>query len=318
MAPTGSISDDSRPRRTPLSIDQQIAAPAGRQHGVIAHRQLVVLGVHPRAISHRAAAGRLHRLHVGVYAVGHTVLGERGRWMAAVLACGPNAALSHASAAALWEIRPSAATKVDITVPRTGRRERPGLRIHRPRTLAADEITTRHGIPVTTPARTILDLATTLTASRLEHLLDQAEIRELTDYPSLEALARAHPGHRGSRKLRAALSRHDAGTNVTRSGLEIAFKAVCRAHRLPQPRVNACIEGKEVDFLFPEQRLVVETDSWRYHKTRRAFENDRARDAVLARAGYRTLRFTDTHIEHDPAGVAATIAAALAPSARAA
>jgi very-short-patch-repair endonuclease len=256
-------------------------------------------------------AGRLHRLHTGVYAVGHPVLGRRGRWMAAVLACGPGAALSHASAAALWELRASASTWIDVTVPRTGKRTRERIRVHRPRTLGPDEVTTRDEIPVTTPGRTIVDMAATLQESRLEHLLDQAEIRELTDYPALEALARAHPGHCGAGRLRAALRRHDAGTNVARSDLEILFKELCRARGLPAPRVNHRVEGKEVDFLFEAQKLVVETDSWRYHKTRHAFENDRARDAKLARAGYRTLRFTDTQIADRAAAVADTIAVAL-------
>jgi very-short-patch-repair endonuclease len=295
----------------PVRVDRLIGALAARQHGVVTRAQLRDAGLSDAAITRRLPAGRLHRLHTGVYAVGHPVLGRRGRWMAAVLACGPGAALSHASAAALWELRASASAWIDVTVPRTGKRTRERIRIHRPRTLGPDEVTTRDGIPVTTPARTILDMAATLQESRLEHLLDQAEIRELTDYPALEALATAHPGHRGAGKLRAALRRHDAGTDVARSDLEILFKELCRARGLPAPRVNHRVEGKEVDFLFEAQKLVVETDSWRYHKTRHAFENDRARDAKLARAGYRTLRFTDTQIAHRAAAVAETIAVAL-------
>jgi very-short-patch-repair endonuclease len=302
----------------PHTVDEAIAALAATQHGVVSRPQLRDLGLKDTAITQRVAAGRLHRLHTGVYAVGHTVVAAKGWWMAAVLACGPDAALSHAAAAALWEIRRSAAITIDVTVRRSGRRRRPGLRIHRPRTLQQHEVTSRHGIPVTTPARTILDLAATLRPARLEHLLDQAEIRELTDYPALDAMAAAHPGHRGARKLKEALQRHHAGTDLMKSDLEILFKELCRNHGLPEPRINRRIEGKDVDFLFAEQRVVVETDSWRYHKTRSAFENDRARDAILARAGYRTLRFTDTHIEHDAAGVASTISAALAQSDRAA
>jgi very-short-patch-repair endonuclease len=155
-------------------------------------------------------------------------------------------------------------------------------------------------------------MAAKLTPSRLEHLLDQAEIQELTDYPSLAALARAHPGHRGAGKLLEALNRHDAGQDITRSGLEILFKDLCRNHGLPAPRINQRILGKQVDFLFEDHALVVETDSWRYHKTRAAFENDRARDALLATAGYRTLRFTDRQLENDPRGVADTIRTLLA------
>ena len=146
----------------------------------------------------------------------------------------------------------------------------------------------------------------------LEHVLDRNEILELTDYPSLAALARGHPGHRGAHKLLTTMKTHDAGTNLTRSGLEVLFRQLCHDHGLPQPRVNTTVQGKEVDFLFEAARLIVETDSWRYHKTRRAFENDRARDARTTAAGYRTLRFTDRRLTNDPAAVAAAIAATLA------
>ena len=230
--------------------------------------------------------------------------------MAAVLACGPGAVLSHASAAALWEIRASDAAYVDVTARRTGRK-RPGLRIHRPRTLPPNEVTARDGIPTTTPARTILDLAASLQKDRLNRLLDAAERLELTDYPSLDAIARAHPGHRGAAKLRRALRTHTAGAILTRSELERRFLALCTAHGLDQPKVNERFADLEVDFLFPDHRLAVETDSWAFHRTRQAFERDRRRDAILTRAGYRTLRFTHRQISSEPATVAATIAAAM-------
>src|SRR3954451_23261816 len=203
------------------------------------------------AIDRRVALGRLHVVHQGVFAVGHTVLTRSGRWMAAVLACGPDAALSHASAAALWGLQRGEPNIVDVTARRTGR-TRPGIRIHRPRIPA--ETTTHDAIRVTTPARTILDLAATVTASRLEHLLDQAEIRELTDYPALDALARAHPGHRGARRLQATLTSYYAGVDLKRSDLEILFKDLCRTHQLPVPRVNHPIAGKHVDLLFTHER----------------------------------------------------------------
>jgi very-short-patch-repair endonuclease len=295
----------------PLGVDERIATVTTAQHGVVTRAQLRRLGLNDSAISQRVARGRLHRIHRGVYAVGHRVLAPHGRWMAAVLAGGPGTVLSHASAAALWGIRYSASAYVDISVRRTGRTRRAGLRIHRPRALPADEVTAEHRIPVTTPARTILDMAAKLTASRLEYLLDQAEIQELTDYPALDALARAHATHPGATSLRGALTRNDAGTNVPKSGLEILFKGLCRTHGLPQPKINHRVLGEEVDFLFEGHALVVETDSWRYHKTRHAFENDRARDALLATAGYRTLRFTDRQLENDPHTVVATVRAQL-------
>jgi very-short-patch-repair endonuclease len=276
---------------------------------VIAREQLAEIGLSPDAIDYRVAVGRLHRVHQGVYAVGHRVLTRSGRWMAAVLACGPDAALSHASAAALWALQRGEPAIVDVTARRTGRK-RPRIRIHRPRLPA--ETTTRDAIPVTTPARTILDLAATLTQSRLEHLLDQAEIQELTDYPALDAIARAHPGHRGANRLQATLSTYYAGEQLTRSDLEILFKELCRTHDLPEPRINQPVAGKEVDFLFANERLIVEIDSWRYHKTRRAFEDDRARDVLTTAAGYRTLRFTDRQLTNQPHHVANAIAAVLA------
>jgi very-short-patch-repair endonuclease len=316
MSGAGRKVDDMRPEFGPLAAGERIAALAGRQYGVVSRVQLRDLGLSDRAISRRLADGRLLHMHHGVYAVGHSVLTVRGRWMSAVLAGGPGAVLSHASAAAFWELRRSSAVLIDVTTRRTGR-ARPGLRIHRPRTLRPDETTTKDAIPVTTPARTILDLAASLQAAHLENVLDRNEILELTDYPSLAALARAHPGHNGSHKLLATLQAHDAGANLTRSGLEVLFRQLCHDHGLPQPRVNTTVAGKEVDFLFEPARLIVEADSWRYHKTRRAFEDDRARDVLTTKAGYRTLRFTDRQLTEDPTSVAAAIAALL-PDRRAA
>jgi very-short-patch-repair endonuclease len=290
----------------PRPVDREIAARAREQYGVVSARQLTALGLSQQAISRRVAAGRLHRVHHGVYAVGHVLLTRSGRWMAAVLACGPDAALSHASAAALWAMQRGEPTIIDVTTHRTGRK-RPGLRPRHPA-----ETTTHHAIPVTTPARTILDLAATVTRTRLEHLLDQAELRELTDYPSLDALARAHPGHRGSRELQQTLTAYYAGSDIDRSDLEILFAELCANNGLPSPRINHPVAGKAVDFLFTRQRLIVEIDSWRYHKTRRAFENDRARDVLTTQAGYRTLRFTDRHLTRQPHAVAHAIQAVLA------
>lgn len=293
--------------------DRAIAEMAARQYGVVSRAQLRGLGLSDSAIARRVEAGRLHRVHGGVYAVGHPLLSMHGRWLAAVLACGPGAALSHASAAALWGIRRSEAAIVDVIVPRTGARSRRGLRIHRPHALPRGETTTRDRIDVTTPPRTLLDLAATLRERELHRALDQAEIRELTDYPALAAMAAAHPGHQGSGRLARALREHYAGTTLTRSELEERFLALCRSRGLPPPAVNVHVGTLEVDFLFPRQRVVVETDGWRFRGHRAAFERDRRRDAELTRAGYRVLRFTQRQVVSEAQAVAATVAAALAP-----
>jgi very-short-patch-repair endonuclease/predicted transcriptional regulator of viral defense system len=287
--------------------DREIATLAARQYGVVATRQLAALGLSRNAIAARAAAGRLHRIHRGVYAVGHPVLDRYGRWMAAVLAAGPGAALSHASAAALWEMRPTAATRPDVSVRTPGGRKRPGVRLHRATALQSDEVTEHHDIPVTTPARTLLDLAASLPRRAVERALDQAEILELFDLRAIKATIDAHRGQRGARRLAAALEEHDAGTTLTRSELEELMLAICDNHGLERPRVNQDVAGLEVDFLFAAQRLIVEADSWRFHRTRKAFERDRQRDAILARAGYRTLRFTHRQMTRAPAEVAKTI-----------
>jgi very-short-patch-repair endonuclease/predicted transcriptional regulator of viral defense system len=282
-------------------VDQRVAALAERQHGVVSTRQLAALGLSQRGVSHRAATGRLHRVHRGVYAVGHPVLTVNGRRMAAVLAAGPGAVLSHTSAAALWEIRPSAAARIDVSV-RTpgGRAKRRGLRIHRAMELRDDEITEHDGIPVTTPSRTLLDLAATLPHRALERALDELEVRELYDLTSLSAVARAHAGERGARALAEALAQ-DGDLTLTDSELEEVMVTLCDQHGLERPAPRRWVAGLRVDFLFAAARLVIEADSWAYHRTRRAFERDRERDAILARAGYRTLRFTHRQMTSDAA-----------------
>jgi len=181
-----------------------------------------------------------------------------------------------------------------------------GLRIHRAPKLRIEEITEHQGIRVTTPARTLLDLASSLPRRALERALDEAEIKELYDLTSLAAIARAHAGERGSKALAAILT-HEAGTTLTKSEHEELMLAICREYDLPRPRVNGDVAGLEVDLVFAAERIAVEADSWSYHRTRRAFERDRERDAILARAGYRTLRFTHRQMTSDAAGVAAAI-----------
>jgi very-short-patch-repair endonuclease len=302
----------TEPQRASPPLDEAIARVAARQHGVISRDQLRAMGLSDGGIAGRIRRGTLHRLHLGVYAVGHTVLGAHGRWLGAVLACGDEAVLSHAAAAALWGLRPSAAMIVDVTVPGSGgRRRKPGIRIHRARSLDG-QTTTKDGIPVTTAGRTILDLAAILDHRGIERLLDRAENARLGGDLPLDALARAHAGHRGASKLLTTLNHHQPGTTLTKSELEERFLHLCRAAGLPKPTVNHHVELLEADFVFKAHGVLVETDSWQHHKSRDAFESDRRRDAIHAAAGWRTLRFTHRQIVDEPATVQRALETALA------
>jgi REase_MTES_1575 len=292
--------------------DAEIAALAGAQHGVVARAQLLTLGFTVEAIDHRLRARRLLLAHRGVYAVGHRVLTIEGRWLAAVLAAGGGAVLSHVSAAAAWEIRPVGAGPIHVTLPvDVGRKRRPGIRIHR-NTLGPDETTRHRGIPITDPARTLIDLATTLKGRPLEHALDRAEHLRLVDFADLAQRIKARPGRPGSPALQAQLSRYTAGSTLTRSELEERFLALCDDHGIPRPETNTRIEGIEVDFVWRDARLIVEVDGYAYHRSPSAFESDRERDVILALAGWQVLRFTWAQITRRSAWVAGAVARRLA------
>jgi len=288
----------------------RLAALAERQWGVVSLAQLRDLGLGRGAVRHRAAVGRLHRLYPGVYAVGHRFLGREARALAAVMACGPGAVLSHASAAAHWDLRPTDAAAVDVTGARS-RKGVPGVRLHRPRSLDAQDATTHRGIPVTSVARTLLDVAGRVEAHQLERALAQAERLQLYDRRAIEdVLARAN-GHRGIGSLRRAIGAEPA---FTRSDLEARFLRLVRDAGLPAPAVNAVVQAPdhprlEVDFLWARERLIVETDGYETHRTRAAFEGDRRRDAALVAAGYAVLRFTWRELAGRPATVVARVTA---------
>lgn len=244
-------------------------------------------------------------MHRGVYAVGHRPQTAHSRWMAAVLAAGPEAVLSHRDAGALLRLLRAPAGPVHVSVPSTaGRCRRPGLVVHRSRNLPSDETTSHLGIPVTTPERTLLDSAPLLTRVDLRRAIDEAERIGLCAPASLAALLDRHRGRPGAGRLRAVLAEHDAGTGLTRSHLEARFLELSRIHDLPPPQVNVPVLDYTADFLWPHARLVVETDGHGSHGTARAFQEDRARDARLTAAGYRTLRFTYADITQRPAVVA--------------
>ena len=219
-------------------VDQLIAELAARQHGVVSWRQLLALGLGRGAIEHRIRIGQLHRLHRGIYAVGHRSLSRNGRWMAAVLACGDGAVLSHSSAAALWDLRPSAAGKTDVTVgARSGRASRTDIRVHRSSVLPASEITDRDGIAVTTVERTLLDLAQTVTRSSLERALERAEGLRLFDLRAMQAAIDLRSTRPGRPQLAAILADYEED-EPTRSEMENQFLALCTDHAIPRPRVN--------------------------------------------------------------------------------
>jgi predicted transcriptional regulator of viral defense system len=214
------------------SRDVAIAALATRQHGVVARRQLTALGLNKSAIAHRVHAGRLHRVHRAVYAVGHFLMTTRGRWMAAALACAPRAWVGHAAAAALWDLRASQASTIDVLVlSAAGRARHPGLRIHRVPSLRPGEVTVHEGIPVTTPGRTLLDLAAMRPPRELERALDRAEMLRIVDMRALDAVLRAHPCQPGTARLRRVLGRHAAG----RRSREACWRSACSRCAAPWP-----------------------------------------------------------------------------------
>jgi very-short-patch-repair endonuclease len=238
------------------------------------------------------------------------VLTIHGRWLAAVLACGRAAMLSHRSAAALWDLRPTARATIDVTAPRT-RHRRAGLDLHLPRCLAPEHRTEQRRIPCTTVARTLVDLAGVLDRTGIEGAWRRAEMLGLLDAQAVQSALEPSRGRRGAGLIRALLAETDPD-DFTRSELEERFLALCRDAGLPRPEVNSRVQANgttyEVDFLWREQRLVAETDGWGPHRTRDAFEADRRRDADLLVAGLRVARFTWRQITHDPNRVKATIA----------
>jgi very-short-patch-repair endonuclease len=282
--------------RKSASVDSQIADVARNQHGIVTTAQLVEVGLKTSAISKRVRSGRLHRLHQGVYAVGHEGLSEEARWMAAVLACGPGAALSHGAAAVHWGLLRPLEGLIDITVPtQNGRKRRRGIRIHRCATLMAPlrphgtekrlaSVTVRDRIPVTTVPRTLIDIRSTLPPRLVRRAIRQAEFLKLPI---------------------------GFETDRTRSDLERDFLRLCRRHGLSSPEVNVAIGGVTVDFLWRAERLVVETDSYATHGGTIAFEDDRERDLRLRRLGYSVHHFSERQLEVEPAAVAEDVIKAL-------
>lgn len=307
---------DTESRNPQDPLDRAIAALALRQHGVVALAQLVELGLSPSAVGKRATRGRLHRVHRGVFAVGHAGIGRNGRIMAAVLACGSGAAASHRTAAALRNLGLRAGRCIEVTAPGARGRTRPGIRVHGTTTLDERDVELIAAIPCTSLARTLLDIAETSTRREVERACDRAEVQQLLDMAAIDDVLQRAAGRRGAPMLTAVLREHRVGATVTRSELEELFLACCRKAGRPPDGVNAWIPfpdggGAEADFLWRAQRLVAEVDGRGVHTTRRAFEADRRRDQRLTLLGWRVVRFTWRQVVFDPAIVRDTLRALL-------
>jgi len=290
-------------------IDGLIAALAERQHGVVAIWQLLELGIGADAIQYRVSIGRLHRVHRGVYAVGHRKLTREGHRMAAVLAYGPHAVLSHWSAAAHWGIG-AARVKYDVTTPHS-KRSRKTIRAHAAR-LHPEDRTVHDGIPITSVERTILDLAATLTKDQITYLIEEADRKQRLDINALDRVIARRRRAAGVARLNAVLATY-RGTADTRSKLERQFRRLIAKAGLPEPQFNVVVAGITVDVFWPHWKLVVELDSEGYHKNPRAFETDRIRDAMVQKHDLRVLRVTGDRMDNAPNEVLADVVALRRP-----
>lgn len=280
------------------STSRAVWALAQRQHGVVTRAQLSELGYSREAIDHRLRSGRLHLITRGVYAVGWPGLTQERRWMASVLASGPDAVLSHRSAARLWGLIRAEGPLVEVSV--AGRRagKRPGIVVHSRKVLGVEQVTRRNGIPVTAVDLTLVDLATRTTAKVLERAVNEADKLDLIDPETLRERLDAYRGLRGIRSLRLLLDRDTF--RLSDSELERRFHPIAAAAGLPVAETKAWIEGLEVDFLWPQLRLVVETDGLRYHRTPSSQSRDREREQSLVAAGFTVLRFSHHQVRYQP------------------
>lgn len=301
--------DQSARRRGSAAVwDAKIAELAGRQRGLISLEQLRSLGIGTETVNGRVKRGSLHPVHRGVYAVGHRALGRRGILLAAVLACGPDAVLSHRSAAELWGMRSWPGHPIDVTAGGRRGRERDGIYAHRDNSLVPGDRALFNGIPCTTPARTLLDLAGVVPLGDLRQALGQAEVDRLADFEALREVIARSRGRRGVRRLRMLVDELDPSTQRTRSELERRFLRLCRNFGLPAPEVNVTLDLGDIhlvpDFVWRQQRLIMELDGWRFHGTRSAFESDPRRRQRLQLAGWRVVSATWTQVVNEPAELA--------------
>ncbi|MEZ5155802.1 MAG: type IV toxin-antitoxin system AbiEi family antitoxin domain-containing protein [Solirubrobacterales bacterium] len=295
IAVDGTLGCGAKARSRPLDVE--IADLAARQHGVVALPQLEALGLGPSGVRHRCAAGRLHRVHRGVFAVGHPHLSREGRWIAAVLACGPGTVLSHRAGGAhlgllRWSGRPS------VTVP--GRPAgRAGIEIHRS-LLPGDEKTVVEGVPVTTAARTIFDCAAQLSRHSLRKMIREAEVRGMHGSLSLLDLLGRHPRRRGAAALRAVLADQNLGAGAPEDELERRFAEFLVEQELAEPRFNFAVALSDrtviADCAWPDRRLIVELDGHAVHSRLEQIDADKERDRDLMAAGWHVIRVTWRHL----------------------
>jgi very-short-patch-repair endonuclease len=274
---------------------------ARSQHGLVTRAQLLELGYTRHAIEHRVAQGRLHPVHRAVFIVGRPELDLNGRCMAAVLACGSLAVVSHQTAAELWGIRKPGGGPIEVSAPATIQRKLAGVRLHRRRSLRETDRAVRDGIAVTSPARTLVDLAARLSQPALEAAVNEADKRDLIDPELLRLALDELPRQRGVPALRRLLDRRTF--RLTDSELERRFLRLVRGTGLPIPLTRVVVNGFRVDFFWPELGLVVETDGLRYHRTPIQQARDRRRDQIHTAAGLTTMRFTHGQIRFEPADV---------------
>lgn len=276
-------------------MDVDLASLAGRQRGLIRYGQLLSIGVTTSGIRRRVQAGRLHRLYRGVYAVGHVALSRGARELAAVWACGPYAVLSHRSAAALWGLFRAFPARIEVSAPRS-RGRRAGMVVHRTRCLAPEDRTEINGIPVTSLARTLVDLAEVVSPHWLARAVHEAEVKNLFDLKEIDAALARVPGRRGRHRLQRVLALYRPLEHELRSANERRFLALCRHQELPEPAPRL-IGGYLVDFYWEDASLAIEVDGAAVHHTRRAFHEDRARDRALAAHGVQVLRVTEPDLD---------------------
>jgi very-short-patch-repair endonuclease len=279
---------------------------ARKQHWVVARWQLLELGFHRKAIEHRLRTGRLYAVHAGVYAVGRRALTQEGRWMAAILACGANSVVSHESAAQLLGILEQYRGPIHISLLARSRRKRPGLTVHSPRDLKRADTGLCRGIPVTSPIRTLIDLATRIPRHELEAAVNRADKLDLVDPETLRVALGDHRGRPGVRALRELLDRHTF--RLTDSELERRLLRIVRRAGLPLPETQVWVGGYRVDAFWPDLGLVLEADSLRHHRTAAEQREDRRRDQAHAAAGLERLRVTHHQVRYEPSTVSELLA----------